>query len=133
MSTFQYPFDCLVSYGNDDEYREQICRVFSSSIRPDVISSPHAILTSKDYSDDDAHIFINEVLSATENIPAMRTLYSLAASVFMTEDIGTGFVSLLSYDHFAYFHACLCAVLRGEEPEKVEEYSVLLARFDLRV
>lgn len=131
MSTFQYPFDYLVSYETDDEYRIQICQVFAAAIRPDATTKLND--NSMEYSDDDAHIFINEVLSATEDIPAMRTLYSCAAQAFMTEDVGTGFISLLSYDHFAYFHACLCAVMRGADPETVEEYTVLLARFDLRV
>jgi hypothetical protein len=126
--SFQYPFNQLVSYETDDEYRAQICKVFAMANRPDEFT-----YDPRDYSDDDANVFINRVLYSTESIPAMRTLYIRAASAFMTEDVETGFVSLLSYDYFAYFHACLCAVLRGADPETVEEYTVLLSKFDLRV
>jgi hypothetical protein len=133
MSAFSYPFEHLVSYDTDEDYREQLCRLVAASRPAPSGCGADQDIDARQYPDADMHEFIDSLLAVTEEIPAMRELYVRAAGVFMSTDIGIGLVSLFSYDHFAYFHACLCAVLRGAEPVTVEEYGVLLSRFDLRV
>jgi len=99
-----YNTNLEISYDDDDQYRELLCKAFySESLEySDIITSGLDYLWEK-----------------TNTCPLFIKLYVLGAAKLMSEDPSMGLAIMLSYDYFADFHILLQLWFR--DPEAISE------------
>ena len=85
-----YNFDLTIEYDNDEEYRQQILKVFNLSEYTDEITKG-----------------IDSVYEDIRENEEFERLLEKAANSMLSEDKELGLVILFSYDHFPAFHDCI--------------------------
>lgn len=85
-----YNFDLTIEYDNDEEYRQQILKVFNLSEYTDEITKG-----------------IDSVYEDIRENERFSQLLEKAANSMLSEDKELGMVILFSYDHFTAFHECI--------------------------
>lgn len=85
----------ILSYDNDDEYREVVKQVFIM----------HTISTETDEMDEAVMTkALDYVWTNTRSVPLFIELYTLAAAQMMTEDATIGLAIMFSYDYLKDFY-----------------------------
>jgi len=102
MEFQHYNIHYLVNYNNNDEYRNQIQKVFYMEIDT-VTSEPDEIL----YDDDAIRAGLQFILNNTKDNPHFIRLYEKAGELIMTNQSEMGLAVLFSYDFLSLFHKLL--------------------------
>jgi hypothetical protein len=125
MESIPYAFNYRVSYETDDEYRQELARVFGQLPIEKVPYGPAPPCTNEPLTypqraqvavDFDAidPIICAIVANAKKDL-CMRTLLEKAAGRLLSTDLEKGGVMLFSYTAFDLFHACLQTFLYASE------------------
>lgn len=85
-----YNFDLTIEYDDDDEYRQQILKVFALSEYTDEITQG-----------------IDSIYEDIRENSEFCELLEKAANSMLSEERELGLVILFSYDHFPAFHECI--------------------------
>lgn len=98
-----YSYDATnISYNDDDEYQQAICKLFSM----------------ENYSDDIVTQVLDRIYFDTKDQPLFQVVYNQAASFMLSENQEIGLSILFSYDNLPFFHNMLV------------EFHILGDRFD---
>ena len=95
-----------ISYDDDDQYRDVICKIFNMSESDDFFTSPsvNAILDAI-YSETGEHAFF-------------KRIYETAAGFMFSTDPRTGSCVLFAYDYADKFYDCLSAFMKASLEDK---------------
>lgn len=95
-----------ITYEDDDQYRDIICKIFNISETDDFFTSP-AVNANLDV-----------IYSETGEHPFFKRIYETAAGFMFSTDPRTGSCILFAYDYADKYYDCLSAFMKGSDADK---------------
>ena len=108
--SFNYPFNTVVNYKNDKEYRHLIREIFDLKEQTHIINDDNLDVISKDEQNYDQKTIsrcLNVISNLTKDSYELNELYKLASATMMSLDREIGLAVLFSFDYFKDFHLVL--------------------------
>lgn len=103
----------LIEYYNDEEYRENIRKIFKMKHleNKDEEYIDKVTADELDYDYEKIDKVMKKLYENTKDNPLFQILYDLAAAKMISLDRTIGQSVLFSYDYLYLFHACLCVYI----------------------
>jgi hypothetical protein len=95
-----------ITYDDDDQYRETICKIFNISEDDDFFTSPSV------------NAILDEIYSKTGEHPFFKRIYETAAGFMFSTDPRTGACVLFAYDYADKFYDCLSTFMKASPADK---------------
>ena len=95
-----------ITYDDDDQYRETICKIFNISEDDDFFTSPSV------------NAILDEIYSKTGEHPFFKRIYETAAGFMFSADPQTGACVLFAYDYADKFYDCLSTFMKASPADK---------------
>jgi hypothetical protein len=95
-----------ITYDDDDQYRDAICKIFNIPDSDDFFTSPSV------------NTILDAIYSETGNHPFFKRIYEISAGFMFSTDPRTGACVLFAYDYADKFYDCLSAFMKGSDADK---------------
>ena len=95
-----------ITYDDDDQYRDAICKMFNISEDEDFFTSPSV------------NAILDEIYSKTGEHPFFKRIYETAAGFMFSTDPRTGSCVLFAYDYADKFYDCFATFMKASDAEK---------------
>jgi hypothetical protein len=95
-----------ITYDDDDQYRETICKIFNISEDDDFFTSPSV------------NAILDEIYSKTGEHPFFKRIYETAAGFMFSTDPQTGACVLFAYDYADKFYDCFSTFMKVPDEDK---------------
>ena len=95
-----------ITYDDDDQYRDTICKMFNISEDDDFFTSTSV------------NAILDTIYSETGEHPFFKRIYETAAGFMFSTDPHTGVCVLFAYDYADKFYDCLSTFMKASDVEK---------------
>ena len=96
-----------ITYDDDDQYRDIICKIFNISETEDFFTSP------------EVNANLDVIYSETGEHPFFKRIYEISAGFMFSTDPRTGSCILFAYDYADKYYDCLSAFMKGSDADKI--------------
>lgn len=118
--SFNYPFNTVVDYKNDKEYRDLIRVIFGLKEQTHITNDDDLDVISKDeqnYDQETISRCLNVISDLTKDSYELNELYKLASATMMSLERDIGLAVLFSFDYFKDFHLVLSAYFQDSNAD----------------
>jgi len=95
-----------ITYDDDDQYRDVICKIFNISETDDFFTSPAV------------NANLDAIYSETSEHPFFKLIYETAAGFMFATDPHIGVCVLFAYDYADKFYDCLSTFMKASDEDK---------------
>ena len=95
-----------ITYDDDDQYRDTICKIFNIPDNEDFFTSP------------DVNANLDAIYSETGEHPFFKRIYETAAGFMFSTDPRIGVCVLFAYDYADKFYDCLSIFMKASDADK---------------
>lgn len=95
-----------ITYDDDDQYRDTICKIFNIPDNEDFFTSP------------DVNANLDAIYSETGDHPFFKHIYETAAGFMFSTDPRIGVCVLFAYDYADKFYDCLSIFMKVSDADK---------------
>jgi hypothetical protein len=95
-----------ITYDDDDQYRDAICKIFNIPDNEDFFTSP-AVNT-----------ILDTIYSESGDHPFFKRIYETAAGFMFSTDPRIGVCVLFAYDYADKFYHCLSTFMKASDADK---------------
>lgn len=95
-----------ITYDDDDQYRDAICKIFNIPEDEDFFTSP------------DVNANLDAIYSNTCEHPFFKRIYETAAGFMFSTDSHIGVCVLFAYDYADKFYDCLSIFMKASDADK---------------